>query len=102
MFHENDIVRLKRNMLASSATAWPDMPSTDLVAGSIGTIVMVYTAGPTNPEYEVEFVDHDGYTLALLSLKEDDIETATARDPGRNESGSSSPLRATYVPSSAR
>ncbi len=58
MLHENDIV-----------------PSSDLTAGSIGTIVMVYKTDSTNSEYEVEFVDEDGHTLALLTLKEDDIES---------------------------
>jgi len=40
----------------------------------MGTVVMVYKTDSTNSEYEVEFVDNDGHTLALLSLKEDDIE----------------------------
>jgi len=75
MLHENDIVRLKHNVPASSPTAWPGIPSTDLTMGSIGTVVMVYKTDSTNAEYEVEFVDNDGRTLALLSLKEDDIES---------------------------
>jgi len=68
MLHENDIVRLKHNVPANSPTAWPCIPSTDLATGSIGTVVMVYKTDSTNPEYEVEFVDNDGRTLALLSL----------------------------------
>ena len=74
MLHENDIVRLKHNVPANSPTAWPGIPSTDLNSGSMGTVVMVYQTDSTNSEYEVEFVDNDGHTLALLSLKEDDIE----------------------------
>jgi len=40
----------------------------------MGTVVMVYKTDAANSEYEIEFVDNDGHTLALLSLKEDDIE----------------------------
>ncbi|HWS82662.1 MAG TPA: DUF4926 domain-containing protein [Ktedonobacteraceae bacterium] len=36
---------------------------------------MIYKTDSTNAEYEVEFVDNDGRTPALLSLKEDDIES---------------------------
>lgn len=80
MFHENDIVRLKHNVPASSPIAWPGIPSTDLAPGAIGTVVMVHTTDSTNFEYEVEFVDNDGHTLALLTLKEDDIEFANNTD----------------------
>ncbi len=75
MLHENEIVRLKHKVPANSATVWPGIPSTDLTMGSIGTVVMVYKTDSTNAEYEVEFVDNDGRTLALLSLKDDDIES---------------------------
>ena len=59
---------------AQSATAWSGVPSTDLVAGEVGTVVMVYTNDSIHYEYEVEFVDADGQTRGLLSLKEDEIE----------------------------
>jgi hypothetical protein len=74
MLHENDVIRLKHNIPANSPTAWPGIPATALTSGTVGSIVMVYTTNSTNPEYEVEFVDSDGYTLALLTLQEDDIE----------------------------
>lgn len=61
MFGEYDVVKLKK-----------DIPSSGLVAGAIGAIVMVYSSNP--PEYEVEFVDQDGNTLALVTLSEDEIE----------------------------
>ena len=75
MLRENDIVRLKHKVPANNPAAWPGIPSTDLTAGAVGTIVMVYKTDSTSSEYEVEFVDKDGRTLALLSLKEDDIES---------------------------
>jgi hypothetical protein len=75
MLHENDIVQLKHKVPANNPAAWPGVPSTDLAAGAVGTIVMVYKTNSTSPAYEVEFVDHDGHTLALLNLKEDDIES---------------------------
>jgi Domain of unknown function (DUF4926) len=74
---ENDIVRLKHNVPVNSPRAWPGIPSMDLTTGSLGTVVMVYETNSTDPEYEVEFVDNDGQTLALLSLKEDDIESVS-------------------------
>jgi len=74
MFHELDVVRLKHEVPAQSATAWSGVPSTDLVAGEVGTVVMVYTNDSIHYEYEVEFVDADGQTRGLLSLKEDEIE----------------------------
>ncbi len=74
MFQENDVVRLKHPVPADSPTAWPNIPSTPLQMGRFGTIVMVYTTNAIDYEYEVEFVDDDGLTLALLTLKENDIE----------------------------
>jgi hypothetical protein len=75
MLHENDRVQLKHNVPANSLTAWPSVPSVDLASGSIGTVVMVYQTDSISLEYEVEFVDNTGYTIALLSLKEDDVES---------------------------
>jgi hypothetical protein len=74
MLHENDVVRLKHNTPANSPTEWAGIPSNALAAKSIGSIVMVYTTDSINYEYEVEFVDSDGHTLALLTLKENDVE----------------------------
>jgi hypothetical protein len=46
-------------------------PRDDLDAGAIGTIVEVFE----RPEraYEVEFSDPEGVTLALLTLKPDEV-----------------------------
>lgn len=74
MLHENDVVRLRHNIPADSPTEWSGIPSTALSTGAIGTIVTVYTTDSINYEYEVEFVNDYGQTLALLTLKESDIE----------------------------
>lgn len=74
MLHENDVVMLKHDIPAHSPTEWPGISSTALSTGAVGTVVMVYTTNSSTYEYEVEFVDDDGHTLALLTLKEDDIE----------------------------
>lgn len=61
MFREYDVVKLKK-----------DLPAEKLKAGTIGAIVMVY---PEKPQaYEVEFVDEEGGTSALLTLSEKEIE----------------------------
>ncbi len=41
-----------------------------LEAGDVGTVVLVYPKGG----YMVEFVDHEGNTLALLDLAEEEVE----------------------------
>lgn len=57
MFNELDVVRLK-----------DAVPSVNLAAGSIGTVVYVYDADPGL--YEVEFLDSEGMTIALITLAE--------------------------------
>jgi len=47
-----------------------DLPETGLHAGDVGAIVHVYRQGTA---YEVEFVDGDGTTVALLTLEADDV-----------------------------
>jgi hypothetical protein len=47
-----------------------DVPAEGLSTGMIGTIVEVYTDPPA---YEVEFIDDDGYTIALVALKPDQV-----------------------------
>jgi len=42
-----------------------DLPDEGLAAGAVGTVVEVYT---DPPGYEVEFVDDDGRTVAILAL----------------------------------
>ncbi len=43
-----------------------------LAAGAVGTVVGVYGSGGG---YEIEFLDQDGRTLAVLTLGEDDIRS---------------------------
>jgi hypothetical protein len=62
VFNEYQTVRLKH-------------PMGGLAAGTHGTVVMAYTH-PT-PGYEVEFCDRHGFTLALLTLYEDDLVAAS-------------------------
>lgn len=64
-FSEYEIVKLKR-------------PQADLPAGVTGTVVMVYNSVP--PGYDVEFVDEKGETLAVLTLRDEDLE---ATDMGK-------------------
>lgn len=44
-----------------------------LQCGTRGAIVMVYDGSPA--EYEAEFVDQDGRTIALRTVKESQIRT---------------------------
>jgi hypothetical protein len=48
------------------------LPEHSLPAGSKGTIVLDYSSAP--PEYEVEFVDSNGGTIALVTLPGSDLE----------------------------
>ena len=65
MFHEYDVIKLKK-----------DNPSRNLYAGVKGTILMVYDEPHLPRAYEVEFLDEEGKTLALLTLQEDEIESS--------------------------
>lgn len=55
-----------------------DLPDDDVPAGDLGAIVEVYSS----PElaYEVEFVNPDGTTRALLTLSPEDIRPLAAND----------------------
>ena len=46
-----------------------DLPEHGLLRGQMGTVVMVHTPH----DYEVEFVDQEGYTYALLQLSSDKL-----------------------------
>ncbi len=59
MIREHDLVVLRR-----------DKEEWGLEAGDVGTVVLVYPQGG----YMVEFVDHEGNTLALLDLAEEEVE----------------------------
>jgi hypothetical protein len=58
---EYDVVRLKQ-----------DIPGHNLRKGDIGTIVVAYE--PSSKDYEVEFCDTDGVTIALVTLNETILE----------------------------
>jgi hypothetical protein len=71
---ELDVVRLLRPLVEH-----------DLPAGSRGTVVMDYTRYSHNdlaPGYEVEFVDADGVTQAVVTVSGDDLEVVWRPDPG--------------------
>jgi len=59
MIREHDLVVLRR-----------DKREWGLEVGDVGTVVLVYPKGG----YMVEFVDHEGNTLALLDLAEEEVE----------------------------
>ena len=42
-----------------------------VVKGMSGTVLMVYDVKP--PQYEIEFLDEDGYTIDVLTLSENNI-----------------------------
>lgn len=44
-----------------------------LQRGTRGAIVMIYNGSPA--EYEVEFVDQDGHTIALRTVKESQMRS---------------------------
>jgi hypothetical protein len=58
---EYDVVRLKS---ASSTMSVP--------AGTRGTVLIIHDAIP--PAYEIEFIDDAGNTLAILTLKESELD----------------------------
>lgn len=62
---ELDLVALRRAL-----------PDHGLIAGDVGTIVLVYDDGRA---YEVEFVDADGRTLAVETLAADEVEPVSGR-----------------------
>ena len=53
-----------------------DLPDSGLYAGDVGAIVHVHRQGTA---FEVEFIDGDGTTVALLTLNSDAIR---ALEPG--------------------
>jgi hypothetical protein len=61
MFADNQAVKLTK-----------DLPESNLKAGARGTVVYIYEGTPA--AYEVDFVDDEGITIALLTMQETDIE----------------------------
>lgn len=72
MFEEYDVVKLKY-----------DLPEQNLKAGTHGAIVMVHHE--PYRAYEVELVDSEGWTLAVLTLKDDDLMAATLDELTQNQ-----------------
>ena len=62
---EYDVVRLLRAL-----------PEHDLPIGATGTVVIDHSmhSTATSPAYEVEFVDADGFTRAVVTVPRDDLE----------------------------
>jgi hypothetical protein len=59
MLEEYDVVELREGI------------TTDLKTGTRGAIVMVYPSDP--PEYEVEFVNDVGETIAVRTVRDDQL-----------------------------
>jgi hypothetical protein len=68
---ELDVVRLLR-----------PLPEHNLPAGSRGTVVMDYTDFDKDlpPAYEVEFMDSDGVTQAVITVSKNDLEVVWRQD----------------------
>ena len=68
----------KRYELFETIIATVNLPDHQVLAGDLGTIVEVYT----NPEiaYDVEFVNPDGTTRALLTLATHQIRRISSKD----------------------
>ena len=66
-FKEHTVVKLRHNLLDFG-----------LSTETTGVVVMVYAEQPQ--AYEVEFVDGQGRSLALLTLPEEDILAISASD----------------------
>ena len=64
--------------LLDTVIAAVNVPDHEILAGDLGTIVEVYTS--PDLAYEVEFVNPDGTTRALLTLAPDQVRRLAARD----------------------
>jgi hypothetical protein len=47
-----------------------DLPEENLLQGQVGTIVEIYNGGEA---FEVDFVDRDGHTYSLLTLRPEQL-----------------------------
>ena len=54
-----------------------DLPEHGLMRGDVGTAVLVHGNGEA---FEVEFVDYDGHTVALLTLELTQVRSLRAGD----------------------
>ena len=66
MVEEYDVVELTEEI------------TTDLKVGTRGAVVMVYPSDP--PEYEVEFVNEGGETIAVRTVREDQLRKIDVPD----------------------
>ena len=57
-----------------------DLPACGLLAGDIGTVVLIHRNGQG---YEVEFVALDGETIAVVSLYADQVRQIKEREIAR-------------------
>ena len=53
-----------------------DLPAENLVAGDVGTVVMVHKEGVA---YEVEFLTFDGHTLAVVTVESSQVRSISSR-----------------------
>jgi hypothetical protein len=54
-----------------------DLPAHGLVRGDVGTAVLVHGNGAA---FEVEFVDYDGHTVALVTLERAQMRSLQTHD----------------------
>lgn len=66
MFQEYDVVKLRKPKSSLSITM-----------SDKGTILMVFNEPNLPKAYEVEFVDEEGNTIAIITVSEDEIEPFT-------------------------
>ncbi|MBI1921547.1 MAG: DUF4926 domain-containing protein [Geobacter sp.] len=69
-FNEYDVVRLRC-----------DIPNHNLKKGDVGTILIVFES--QSNDYEVEFCDEEGITLALLTLNEKQLDIVWPEPEGK-------------------
>ena len=63
-----------------TVTLTSDLPSAGLMAGNAGTVVAVLDGGEA---YDVEFVDGEGCTIALETLRAGEIRPLRKRESAR-------------------
>ena len=71
-FFEYDVVKSIRSL------------SGDVPSGTFGAVLMVFAS--IHPQYEVEFVDNAGESLAVLTVKEEDLEFVQLADRNNRDS----------------
>jgi len=60
----------------SNVVLTEDLPDNGLAKGDVGVVVHIHQSGEA---YEVEFLAMDGSTLALLTLKAEQVQIADSR-----------------------